>query len=206
MNVGLVISYIIAGIIMLSIIMMNISVSKSSTELTMTAITREKAASVTEFIAQDLQKMGYNRTSRVSPAINIALANKIQFFSNIDNSTDGSVETITWELTSDPVSTTENLGDRVLKRTLENASGAIIEETEIALGITGFRMMYFNDYGEPLSDSLATPVTNPDQIKQLYIRISFESAEKMYYQIGGDGKYILSVWEKRFSPPNLHDS
>ncbi|HEX6983636.1 MAG TPA: hypothetical protein VF181_12825 [Balneolaceae bacterium] len=208
MNLPLVISYIIAGIIMLSIIAMNISVSKSSTELTMTQITREKASSVTEFISQDLQKMGYNKTSRTDPIVSIALGNKIQFFSNIDNSSDKSVEAVTWELTSTGIPETQNPNDKVLLRTVYSVDilgnlGSLIEETSIELGVTGFRISYYDDYGEPLSDSLTTPVADPDQIRQMYIKISFESAEKMYYQIGGDGKYILSVWEKRFSPPNL---
>jgi hypothetical protein len=208
MNLSLVISYIIAGIIMLSIVALNISMSKSSTELTLTQITREKASAVTEFISQDLQKMGYNRTSRTNTIIKEAHGNMIRFYSNIDNSSDKSVEQITWKFTDTEIPETQNPNDRILLRTVHNVdasgnSGSLIEKTEIGLGVTGFKISYYDDYGETLDDSLTTPVVNPAQINQLYIQLSFESPEKMYYQIGGDGKYILSVWEKRFSPPNL---
>lgn len=215
MNLGLVISYIIAGMIMLSIIMMNISVSQSATELTITQITREKASTVTELISHDLQKMGYNCLSKTPTIINVALGHKIQFYSNINNSCDPnnaeykSIETITWEYdTSDPsneIEATLNPDDYVLMRTVEYESG-VTEETPIELGVTQFRISYYDNYGEPVADSLATPVTTPANIRQLYIKIGFESAEKIYNRVGDDGRYILSVWEKRFSPANLEST
>lgn len=205
MNFGLVISYIIAGIIMLSIIKMNISVSQSATELTITQITREKTSAVTELISHDLQKMGYNRTARANPAVKVANNNKIQFYSNINNSSDNSAELITWELTNTGIPDTKNPNDFVLTRSIEDTATGSIEQTSISLGVTQFRVSYFDDYGEPLSDSLTTPVTGTPltEIKQLYIKIGLEAAEKTYNRAGDDGRYALSVWEKRFSPPNL---
>lgn len=205
MNLSLVISYIIAGIIMLSIIMMNISVSHSSMELTMTQMVREKASTVTELLSHDLQIMGYNRTSKTNPIINVALDNKIIFYSNIDNSTDQSVEMITWEFTGTKVLSTKNQDDYILRRTVDYDTKPD-EITDIELGVTKFIINYYDDYGEPRSDSLSTPVTDPSAIKQLYITLRFESAEKLYTNTSNEGRHIVSVWEKRFSPPNLEDN
>lgn len=203
MNVGLVTSYIIGGIIMLSIIMMNISVSKSSNELTITQMTRAKASEVSKLIAHDLQKMGYNRTSKTPNTLITAERNKIAFKSNIDNDAGGNVETITWELTSDDIPATKNPNDVVLRRTVDG------DITDIEVGVVGFNIGYFDNYGMKIEDTLSTPIVGPaalNEVKQIYIQVMLESPEKIYNRADGDGKYILSVWEKRFSPPNLEEN
>lgn len=205
MNAGLITSYIIAGILMIAIISMNNSVSNSSSELTMNQMGREKLASISEMIASDIQKIGYNRAGKTEDKIKIANDHKIKFYSNINNSTDKSVEVVTWELTSNEVSSTSNPNDYVLLRRVEDDAGNLIDETNIELGVTNFKIGYYTGYGKPVSDSLSTPVTSSllDDIKQLYIRVKIESPEKIYQGVNSEGRYMPSVWEKRFSPPNL---
>lgn len=200
MDLGVVASYIIAGMLLMAILMMNMSVSSSSTELTMTQITREKAATLTDMLEHDILKMGYNKTSKTSPIIELAENQKIRFRSNIDDSNDKSVETITWDLTSDSVSTTQNPNDLVLKRTV---SGGITSETPITLGVIEFEIKYFDEYGKDVSDNMVTPISNPEDIKQLYIKLVLESPQKVYQGTNENGRYVKTVWEKRFSPPNL---
>jgi len=200
MDLGLVASYIIAGMLLMAILMMNMSVSSSSTELTMTQITREKAATLTDMLEHDILKMGYNKTSKTSPIIELADSQRIRFRSNIDDSNDGSVETITWELTTNSVSTTQNPNDLELKRTV---SGGINSVTPITLGVTEFEIKYFDQYGEDISNNMVTPVSNPENIKQLYIKLVLESPQKVYQGTNDNGRYVKTVWEKRFSPPNI---
>ncbi|GAA5521472.1 hypothetical protein LQ318_06955 [Aliifodinibius salicampi] len=200
MDLGVVVSYIIAGMLLMAILMMNMSVSSSSTELTMTQITREKAAALTDMLEHDILKMGYNKTSKTSPIIELADSQRIRFRSNIDDSNDKTVETITWELTSDPVSATENPNDLELKRTV---SGGINSVTPITLGVTEFEIKYFDQYGEDTSNNMLTPVSNPEDIKQLYIKLVLESPQRVYQGTNDNGRYVKTVWEKRFSPPNI---
>lgn len=200
MDLGVVVSYIIAGMLLMAILMMNMSVSSSSTELTMTQITREKAAALTDMLEHDILKMGYNKTSKTSPIIELADSQRIRFRSNIDDSNDKTVETITWELTSDPVSATENPNDLELKRTV---SGGINSVTPITLGVTEFEIKYFDQYGEDISNNMLTPVSNPEDIKQLYIKLVLESPQRVYQGTNDNGRYVKTVWEKRFSPPNI---
>lgn len=210
MNLGLVTSYIIGGIILLSILTMNMSVSSSSTELTMTQLTREKASQVTELVSHDIQKMGYNFTGKPNSIIDIAKRKKIQFYSNIDDQ--GDIERIIWEFKTeetDKTLSTKNPNDYTLMRTVQDsATGNLIEETPIEVGVTEFNISYYENYGDLLSDSLQSPIaaSKRENIKQLYIRIKLESAEKVYYNAGNEGRYIKSVWEKRFSPPNLEST
>jgi hypothetical protein len=205
MNIGLVTSYIIAGILLLSILMMNLSVSNSSIETTLRQTNQQKLSSISNMISHDIQKIGYNRKSRTSPILLEAAGKKIRFNSNIYNDADESVETVTWEFTNNEVTATENPNDFILRRTVEDSGGNIIEQTPIQLGVTEFNLSYYNEYGVPISDSLSTPVSSTDlsSIKQIYVKINLASAEKSFAIGGDDGRYVLSVWEKRFSPPNL---
>lgn len=206
MNLGLITSYIIAGILLLSIIMMNMSVSSSSTEITMNQITRDKTAGISEMLSSDVNKIGYNRSDLTSQLLTIGEGKKIQFRSNIDNSSDNSVESVTWEFTNTAVTSTNNPNDYVLKRTVRDVStGNIINESPIKLGVTKFNIAYYNKYGVPLSDSLSTPIASSDldDIRQLYISLKVESPDKVFSTPNSDGHYVISIWEKRFSPPNL---
>lgn len=209
MNAGLLTSFIVAGILIVSIITMNNSVTNSSSELTMTQFTRERMASVSQMISEDLQKMGYNRTGKTSTVVQVANFQKIKFHSNIDNSTDNSVEVITWEFRKDlEVTSTENPNDRVLHRIVKNEDGSE-DITSIELGVTDFQIGYYNNYGGSISeDSLSTPVdaSMRDDLKQFYIKLKVESPEKIVTGSNGEGHYITSVWEKRFSPPNLEET
>lgn len=206
MNAGLLTSFIVAGILIVSIITMNNSVSNNSSELTLTQFTRERMATVSKMMADDIQKIGYNRTGKTETMLKIGNGHKIKFNSNIDNSDDGTVEEVTWEFTSDSVSNS-NPNDFILKRTIEYEDGST-DETPITLGVTEFRIAYYDDYGIPLSDSLNTPVDSGllDEVRQFYIKIKIESPEKIYAGSNSSGRYVTSVWEKRFSPPNLEET
>jgi len=198
MNIGLVTSYIIAGIIMLSIFAMNMSLSNSSTELTINNMKKRHLSAVSETFSSDISKMGYNLNEKVSPIITAADTNKISFRSNIDNSADGSVETLTWELTSNEVTTTENPNDYILNRSVDG------DMREIKLGVTKFVIRYYDTYGAAKDDSMSTPVSSADfsDIRQIRIMIELQSANKINLNTDG-GYYVRTMWEKRISPPNL---
>lgn len=207
MNAGLLTSFIVAGILIVSIITMNNSVSNNSSELTLTQFTRERMATVSKMMANDIQKIGYNRSGKTETMLKIGNGHKIKFHSNIDNSDDGTVEEVIWELTDQEVTSTSNPNDRILKRTILYEDGST-DETPITLGVTEFRIAYYDDYGIPLSDSLSTPVDSDmlDEVRQFYIKIKLESPEKIYAGSNSSGRYVTSVWEKRFSPPNLEET
>lgn len=201
MNVGIVTSYIIAGIIFIAIGVMNMRVSNSNVELTMTQLTRERVAAVTDMLYDDIPNIGYQLNSIAADVFVTADTSKIQFYRKIDRFTSGSPELITWELTDNPVTSTDNPDDRILIRVADS------DTTEIMLGVTNFRLWYFDEHGLSLkpedNEHMPTPVSPSDysKIKQIYVALELQSAEKI--MSGGDGRYIRSVWEKRFSPGNI---
>ncbi|MEX0609184.1 MAG: hypothetical protein WD016_12260 [Balneolaceae bacterium] len=205
MNVGIITSYIIAGIILVSMLMMNNRVSNSSAELTLTQITREKVATITQMIYDDIPNMGYDLYNPTSQIIISADSSTIKFYRKIDRHTPGNPELITWQLTDAPVSVTKNPADKILLRKVEK--DGVEEVTEIKLGVTRFQIWYFDEHGLSTlpedGEFLSTPVSAAlrDSIKQLYFAIELQSAEPIY--TGGNARYIRSAWEKRFSPSNL---
>jgi len=206
MNLGLITSYVIGGILLIGILAMNISLSNSSTELTLTQTTREKATAVQEMFSHDIQKIGYNRTGKTSPIFEVAESDKIQFRSNIDNSTDNSVERVTWEFTSTALNN-GNPNAYVLMRKVEDLDTGNIEKTPIRLGVTDFEIKYYDEYGKPTDENthMATPLSSSDfnDVRQLYITIELQSSAKVYSNANDDGRFVRTIWEKRFSPPNL---
>jgi hypothetical protein len=208
MNTGLLTSYIIAGIILISLMMMNIRVSTSSAEITLTHLTREKALSVTELLYYDIPNMGYDQLNTTPEIITIADSNKIQFYRRIDPESPGDPDLITWELTDTAIPETENPNDKVLIRTVEK--GGNVEITKIRQGVTRFQLWYFDEQGLSTlpedGEFLSTPVSsaNLDDIKQVYIALELQSAEPLRNN-SDNLHYIRSAWEKRFSPNNLNN-
>jgi len=207
MNLGLVTSYVVAGILLIAILAMNMSLSSSSTELTLTQMTQEKASGVRETISHDFQKIGYNRSGKTDPILVAGYSDEIQFRANIDNSDDKSVELVTWRLTSNEVSNTKNPNDVVLMRKVKDLNTGAETKTPIKLGVTDFNIKYLNVYGDTVSNHMSTPLSSSqlEDVKQLYVTLELQSSVKTYQQTG-DGRYIRSIWKKRFSPPNLESN
>ena len=202
MNLGIVTSYIIAGLLLVTITSMTMSLNKSSAELTMTQNKKEHMRSVSEMLSYDIPKIGYNLVSVIDSADVIQKADsaEIWFYSNIDNSIDGSVETIKWKFTNNQVGSTTNPNDFKLVRTQDN------QKTEITLGVTKFRIWYYDSYGS--STPMSTPISNANlsDIKQIEIEIIMQSSEQILNTLGLSGRYVTTSWKKRFSPVNLRDS
>lgn len=206
MNFGLITSYIIAGIILISILMMNMRVTNSSAEVTLMHLTKERAAVLIELLYDDIPNMGYDVYETTPNIVTIADSSKIQFYRKIDRFNSGAPELITWELTNNPVSETQNPNDKVLLRKVEK--NGTEEVTEIRTGVTRFRLWYFDEHGQSTlpadGEYMSTPVSAAltDSIKQVYIALELQSAEPIRYG-SNNIRYIRSAWEKRFSPTNL---
>lgn len=206
MNFGLITSYIIAGIILMAILMMNIRVTNSSAEITMMHLTKERASVLIELLYDDVPNMGYDLYDTSPEIITIADSTKIQFYRKIDRLSSGGPELITWEFTDTPVTETKNPDDRVLLRTVEKDGVETV--TEMKQGITRFNLWYFDEQGLSTlpedGEFLSMPVSSTlrDSIKQIYIAFELQSEEPIRYS-SNNIRYIRSAWEKRFSPTNL---
>jgi hypothetical protein len=205
MNLGIVTSYIIAGVILISIASMNLRMSSSNAELTITQITREHVRNVTNILNEDLPNMGYNVEEKTDPVLIYANRNKITFLRNIHNDPAIEPSEITWEFSSDlkpPGSRNEHHG--TLKRIVKS-EGSEPDTTRIQSGVTKFNMYYYDRHGLRKSEHMSPPAsgTSLGSVKQIYVELEMQSNEKISGRSANDGRYVRSVWEKRFSPRNL---
>ncbi|MFO7847772.1 MAG: hypothetical protein R6V27_14490 [Balneolaceae bacterium] len=213
MNLAMVTSYLVAGVLLLSIVMVNINTANSGAELTITKITRDKLETVTAMLDDDIPNMGYDLIQPPDTIITAADSTKIQFFRNLCRNPERDAafvncaepERITWEfLPNSKPSSSRNDSHGTLIRVVEEA-GQVPDTTRIESGVTNFHISYLNDHGKPLSDRISTPLSAAeiDDILQLYIELEVQSDERAPGRFNGSNRYIRAVWEKRFSPRNL---
>lgn len=213
MNMAMITSYLVAGVLLLSIVMVNINISNSGAELTMTQITRDKLETVTTMLDDDIPNMGYDLLQPPDTILTVADSNQIQFFRNLcrDPARDAAFvncsdpERITWRfIESMTPGTSKNTNHGTLIRVVEEV-GQAPDTTWIQSGITKFNIRYYDDHGRALDQNIPTPVPSSlfDDIKQLYIELEVQSNERIPGRFNSDARYIRAVWEKRFSPRNL---
>jgi|SRR6056297_226097 len=211
MNIGMVTSYIIAGMLLLGIAMMNINVQSSTAELTISQMVREHMVNITEILNDDVPNMGYHvdrTTADVSSTGNRILleadSSKISFYRNLTDDASRTPDLITWELKQDTVFT-GNPGIKTLTRSVQFQSTGAPDENDIQLGVTRFQIRYYDTVGEPLGNNMPTPLTAAQlqDVEQIYIVMEVQSREPVLQRATGDGRFVRTVWEKRFTPMNL---
>lgn len=198
MNLGLTTSFIIAGILLLSILSMNQNISQSSQELTMRNITQLHTGTVAQMLEKDIPNIGYQQGGTIASPIKDAQTKLIRFESDIDN--DGTTETIEWEFTDEEVVTSANPNDKVLVRSVNGG------DSEFKTGITNFEILYLDEHRNEISESLLSSLlggaqSERDKIRFIEITFTIQSKE----QVGrpGKAKYTETTWEKQFTPQNL---
>jgi hypothetical protein len=213
MNMAMITSYIVAGVLMLSIVMVNINISNSGAELTITQITRDKLETVTTMLDDDIPNMGYDLLQPPDTILTVADENQIQFFRNLCRNPERDAafvncsepERITWRFFDGmKPGSSNNDNHGTLIRVVEE-DGQVPDTTWIRSGVTAFNIRYYNDHGRALYQNIPTPISSSQfgDIKQLYIELEVQSDERTPGRFISGTRYVRSVWEKRFSPRNL---
>ena len=204
MNAGLIFSYVIAGFLMILIITVSVNINSSSSELTLQESQKRKISDVIEIIEYDIPKIGYNLNNRADTLLSSITSTSIEFYSNIDNSPNQSLELIKWEYSTDPITETENPNDYYLYRYINGV------KSEISSGITSFTINFYKELGgsTPISLPLSakTNKNSIDDIVQLEIIMNSESPVALRYRSNDSRRYLKSSWTKRFSPVNLRNN
>lgn len=194
MDTGIVISYIIGGILLLAILFMNLNVGQSSTELTLRQMTQQNVSTASEIFSHDMQKIGFDKFRKITDPISVADSNRIQFQSNIDNS--GSTEIVEWYF--DP-SATASSSTHPNSRTLKRIIGT--NNIDLNVGVTSFELTY---YDSTLSE-IPTPISSQsarNDIRHIAVEMTVSSKEEMG-TTGGGSKYVQSPFRKIFTPKNI---
>jgi|GEM_PF-398370 len=230
MNVAMVTSYIIAGMILISILMMNLRMSTSGAELTLTQITREYVRNVTDMLNEDIPNIGYDidkitrdpfySDDEMDKKVIIEVdEHRFRFYRNLCGTRTQNLvfegynvncdrpEIITWEYLEEQPESSQNPNHGTLVRTVEFLDGdGVVEDirtNEIELGVTKFNLSYNDTLGGSVNMTMPILGNALYDIKQIYVELEMQSNERISGATSSEGRYIRSVWEKRFTPRNL---
>jgi hypothetical protein len=179
MNVGIITSFVIAALLLISVMAWNARVSQNSGVVTLSQITKQQVDGIGEVLGYDIRNLGQGMGS--NPIVT-ADSNRFVFRVAIPGV---GTQLVTWFM--DPtaqMTETMNPFDRVLTRTV-NATN-----TQIRFGVTRFNLTYL--------DSTGNSTNNLSHIRKIRVLLKVESATPY-----DNGNYIVSYWESEISPRAL---
>lgn len=193
MNAGIVTSFLVGGLLLLSILQLNFTVSNSSNKNVLQTVAKKKMQSLTETLTYDIKRIGQGTkdpTKDATSAINSLSDNqKIRFQSEAS----GTLQNTTWEIEGKD-NATDKMNDYRLVRTAYNQSG---NQTKTTFTVVSFNIQYINSSGD-LED-------NPDgNTVGLKISVATESPEGIQKQNSDSTFYGHSNWEHTIYPPVLN--
>lgn len=179
MNVGIVTSFVIAALLLISVMAWNARVSQNSGVVTLSQVTKQYAEGIGKTVSFDIRNLGQGMGS--NPIVT-ADSNRLVFRMAVPGV---GTQTVTWFMDhSTGLTDTQNPFDRVLSRTINGTN------TEIRFGVTRFNLSYFDELGNNTSDL--------DEIRKIRVLLKVES-DTPY----DNGNYIVSFWESDISPRAL---
>ncbi|PKL87879.1 MAG: hypothetical protein CVV23_13025 [Ignavibacteriae bacterium HGW-Ignavibacteriae-2] len=185
-------STIIGGILFMILLRMNDAAVQNTYNNGGEYIIQQNLVEVVQLLEYDFRKIGYckvwSRIPNPSKAIILADSTSIKFLTDLDNN--GYVDTLHYYLgPSSELSATPNPNDRLLYRVVnsESAIGA-------NLGVTQFRLTYFNALGNTIN----FPITVPGEIHTMQIDLKVENTS------GYNREYSGAFWRQiRLAARNL---
>lgn len=188
MKLGIITSFLIGGLLLLSILKFNNQVMQHSAEITLDANEKAKMEALRQVISQDFSRIGYGDGNK----INNIKSDMIVFKADVYGS---GTSTIKWQFKSNKkVKETTNPDDRALQRVgpVDTTSGSKSTEFNVVhFSVTG----YEDAKGED-------ETTDVNRIKSLLVEVIYEAPEPISFG-SGDPTYSKAVWKKLFVPNNL---
>jgi hypothetical protein len=171
---------VIGGILVLTVLNLNIYSSKAKFSSDSELKLQQNAKTLAEIVNYDLRKIGYNHAGT---AIITAEPKKISFYSDIDRN--GTVDVVTYLLgDSTQAAYTINPRDKSLYRIVNNDT-----LKGPTLGLVDLKFTYRKGNGQ-VTSSL-------DSIKYVEAEMWIETLEPV------DGKYSFTYWEMTINPRNI---
>lgn len=187
-------SIVVGGILLMILLRLNDSAVANSFEYNGDLIVQQNLTEVVMLLEHDFRRIGYcedwEKIPDPSKSIINADSNSISFLTDTDS--DGDVDTLKYFVGStNALSVTPNPHDKMLFRVVNNSSpiGA-------NLGITQFKMVYFNALG----DTINFPIAVPSEIYTMQINITVENTAAY------NENYSSAFWRQiRLAARNLNN-
>lgn len=196
MNLGLLTTFIVGGLMLLSILMFNISTYNSTVETTSSVITQNKMDNIVEVLQNDLNRIAYDVPLNLVTAFINTQNDRVSFRGNIfDNDASSTYDFVEWKLTNVKDTSTSNPNDYILTRTWNPNPGNPITEVVSTYSARYFNVNYFNSDGNAPASI--------DKIVQLEVELVIESGEPFNVNNVGDKNYYRTVWKRRIVLNNI---
>jgi hypothetical protein len=200
MNVGIVTSFIVGGLLLLSILTLNVRMSEFANNSTVDMIAKNRVETISELISNDLKKIGQDLPGSVKPFVTMD-SDRIKFRADTFFGDNRPFSMITWDFkTNQGYSKSKNPNDFLLSRD-DNIPGNPGNNKD-EFPVTFFKISYLDKNGDPV---LGLPA-NQSLISRIHVEIICESEEPVGTDSNGNDIYSSVMWSKTFYPENLQFS
>lgn len=187
MNLGITISYIVGGLLLISILTLNNTVMQNSYKHTMEMTTGTQADEIRRLVMHDMQFLAFGADSDILNFSDEHLRFKATFR--------GQTRVFSWELKNNGFNETSNPNDKVLQRNgpMDDKPGSTMSKYPAVR----FHVKAFSD------EEGLVEAASKDQIRSILIELVVESAEPVGSFSDGSPRYSRTGWKKLFLPDNI---
>lgn len=177
-------SSVIGGMLLLILLKTNSAAVENTYLNGQDLVVQENLTTLVEILEHDFRKIGYckdwTKLDDPQKIILSADSTSIKFLTDTDN--DGNVDTLYYYLgPASELSQTPNPRDRLLYRVRNNET-----PKSVNLGVTEFKLMYFDSY----EDTLSFPITSTGSIASIQISVRVENTDAY------NNKYVTGFWRQ----------
>lgn len=193
MNIGLITSFAIGGLLLVTILTFNRQLNSTGEEMVLNTINQSSRNEIVTLITNDFSKIGYKvYTADVFTTIE---SEDVIFKADVFDGDSHGVQSVRWYLDrSDSVTTTTNPNDYYLKR-VGPISNSVANGT-LKFPVTHFQVDYF--------DSAGDSTTNEYRVRRVQVQFIVESGEPHSASANWQGSYARNFWKKLFIPDNIN--
>lgn len=190
-------SMVIGGMLFLILLNLNEAAVKNSFRFNGEMIVQKNLVEIVKLLEHDFRKIGYSKDWELIPdpskSILTADSTSISFLTDTNNI--GIIDTLEYRLgPASELSNTPNPRDKILYRIVNGD-----ESPGVNLGVTQFRMNYFDTFGNPIS----FPIDVPSEINTMEINLTVEDVSA-YDDPDVENDYNSVFWKQiRLAARNL---
>lgn len=190
MNVGIVTSFIVGGLLLISMLTLNNTVMLESSKSTIDISNKAYVDNLRDVITHDFNRIGFGDGAKI---VNFLPPDKIILQADIYGN---GTKQLIWQFKENaPVNGTSNPNDRVLMRIGPIDASNSSQNTKYR--VIDFKMTAYKDKDGTMETS------DKSEIKSILVEITYESPEPVGKGNNGEGNYSRSVWKKLFVPNNI---
>jgi|AntRauTorcE11897_2_1112592.scaffolds.fasta_scaffold00274_18 hypothetical protein len=193
MQPGLITSFTIGGMLLISLLAFNVNMSSTTQQTTLTTINQLNVDNIAQVLEMDFKRIGFNDVNESEtfekPVLSSSDSVHIEFIINDSN------DTIEWY--ADP-------GDLVTNTT--NPDDYYLYREENGVVTSFFPVVYFDIKYLVYSDVTRswTETANPENAKRFIVEFVLESGETIRQKNNVDATYHLTAWKRTYTPNNIN--